>query len=198
MRTFSLLLRVSVLVLIAGVLLFALFFAPDLATGRMHVLTRSDCLLHRPWLILTFAVSDGVIWLCFWYTPLTFIRLMFDKIAQVKHNIAASISFWLALFIALCGLNHLFDLLSLKYPIYGVFAYIKVSLALVSAYIALFVLRKIESMIVMPRGLLEQASTDLHALINQPARSVQEYRALLRRSTEIIDSIVEPGSQGEK
>lgn len=186
-------LRLFVLVAVAMVLLFGLFFAPDVIVDPLHSLTRSDCLLHRPWLVLIFAVADGVIWLAYWSMPVTFLRLAFSKAAQrdPHYSITTWVFSWMAAFIFLCGLNHLFDLLVLRYSFYEEFAYIKVALALVSVYTALYVVRQIQRVTIVPRGLLQHAVQELHEIMNQPANSIQEYRRLLQKSMHILDSIAE-------
>ena len=193
--------RLAALGLIAAAMLYALTLAPDLVhIGHVESLTRSDCLLHRPWLILTYALADGVVWLSYWSIPITFLQLAYSKSAHwnVPHSIARWVFSWLAAFIFLCGLNHLFDLLLLRWNLYEAFGYLKVVLAVVSAYTALYVVRQVQSVAMVPRDLLQRKVSEMRDLVNSPAASMQEYREILSRGMAILDSISETERPGGK
>lgn len=192
--------RALVLTVVVVTLLWVLFFAPDrMMVGHLEHLTRSDCLLNRPWLVFTYALADGMTWVAYWSIPFTFLRLAYAPSARwhADYSITTWVLSWLAAFVFLCGLNHLFDLLLLRYSLYEEFAYVKVALALVSVYTALYVVRQVQGVVMVPRNLLRQKAEELRVLLNQPARSMQEYRNILQQGLRILDSVSEV-AQGEK
>ena len=189
MRLLSDTTRTALLTVLTIVLLFGLFFAPDveMANHLVH-LTRSACLLYRPWLIAVYAAADGATFLAYVSISLTLFVLARGRRAQkgVHFNIARWVLTWMALFVFFCAINHLFDLLLLRYPIYEEFAFVKAALAAVSAYTALFVIREIETVIVLPKGVARRSAEELFALVNTPTTSTQDQIAILRRAIAVL------------
>ena len=190
MRFLSDTVRVAILTVLAFILFFGLFFAPDLdMAGHLHYMTRSACLLYRPWMIAVYGVSDLSTFLSYLFISFTLFALAFGPRARqdFRYNIARKVLTWMGLFMAICAINHLCEVVLLWYPIYDGFAFVKVGLALVSAYTALFVIREVEGIVVMPKGLASRAAEELRELLDTPSTNTQANIALLQRVIAILN-----------
>src|SRR5690349_23361500 len=86
------------------------------------------CLLWNPGLVWAYAFSDGVIALAYFTIPLAL-----GIFAHRCRDLVFRPVFWLfATFILLCGTTHLFDVVTLWVPAYGVQALVKAATAIVS------------------------------------------------------------------
>jgi signal transduction histidine kinase len=100
----------------------------DAATLAPHGI----CLLWRPELIWTHAVSDALIGLAYFSIPVALVTFI-----RKRRDLAFSWMFWcFAAFILACGSTHFFAIWTLWYPDYGVEALVKIFTAAVSVLTA--------------------------------------------------------------
>ena len=176
------------------VLAYALLFAPDRAIDHLPEITRSDCLRHRPWLVWTYALSDLAVGLALLGVTVTYVRVAYSRAAvmQVPKSITRWVLSWQATFAALLALHHFVDTAIIWVPLYELLGYVKVALAAVSMYSALWVVRRVKAVVMIPRGLLADALQEMQTIINKPATSAEEYRQVLKRAMGVLDSVVGP------
>lgn len=189
MRFLSNTARGIILFVVVFLLLFGLFFAPDLVlVAHLERLTRADCLLHRPWLIVTYALADGVTFLSYMGISGLFAVVAYRSCRRPEHqqSITSWVLGWVSAFVFLCGVNHLFDTLTIQFSLYEEFAYVKALMAGVSVYTALFVVRHIEDVVILPRWLVRQRAEEMMKLLQQPAGTVQESVTALYNALDLI------------
>jgi signal transduction histidine kinase/ActR/RegA family two-component response regulator len=86
------------------------------------------CLLWEPGLIWLYAVSDATIALAYFSIPLTLVI-----VGKRRSDLIFRPLLWLfAAFILLCGMTHLFDLMTLWAPLYGLQGLVKAATAIAS------------------------------------------------------------------
>lgn len=129
------------------------------------------CFLWVPEIVWTHVISDALIALAYFSIPIALWRF-----AKKRPDIPFNKVFLLfASFITLCGLTHVFDILVLWWPYYGVQGLLLLATGLVSASTAILVWRIMPSALVLPSpAKLEQLNRDLQASKDQIEEKVQE------------------------
>lgn len=93
-----------------------------------------------PWdpaLIAVLVLSDGMIALAYIVIPLALLYFVRRHDLVTLDPLVRRVLFSLVLFIALCGLSHVMDLVTLVVPIYWLAAYIKAATSIASVITAL-------------------------------------------------------------
>ncbi|PPQ27977.1 PAS domain S-box protein [Rhodopila globiformis] len=112
------------------------------------------CLLWEPGLIWAYAFSDGVTALAYFTIPVAL-----GIFAHRRRDLVFRPVFWLfATFILLCGTTHLFDVLTLWIPAYGVQAVVKAATALVSIVTAVVLWPLLPQALALPSAAQLQAA----------------------------------------
>ena len=136
------------------------------------------CYLWQTPLVSLHAISDLLIAIAYFCIAIALIYFVSKK----QHSLPAQLVFLFGLFISLCGLGHLFDIVTLWHPAYWMSGGIRAATACVSAYTA------IEMIILLPRFLalqeVEAANKRLEAEVSK--RSAHEQA--LERSQKIFRS----------
>ena len=117
-----------------------------------HVIEHGDymphgmCLLWEPWLLLLWAGSDLLIFLSYTAIPIALLTVLRRR-ADVPQ---ARLVLLFASFILLCGLTHLFGIVTLWYPIYPLVGWVKLATGLISTATAIVLFRLIPILITFP------------------------------------------------
>ena len=111
------------------------------------------CLLWKPGLIWTCAISDLAIGMAYFSIPVAIAILVRRRADLVFRPV-----FWLfAAFITLCGTGHLLDLLTLWVPAYGADAVVRAATAVISIASA------VATWVLLPRAVALPSAAQLHA-----------------------------------
>jgi hypothetical protein len=147
------------------------------------------CLLWRPELIWLHITSDSIIALSYYSIPLELTYFVIER-----RDLVFGWMFWLfSIFILACGTTHVFEILTLWYPLYGVEGAIKLATALASIITAAILWPLLPRALALPSpAMLAQTNQELSAQIaerNQALATLRESeeRALsetLRREAE--------------
>lgn len=117
-----------------------------------HIIEHGDymphgmCLLWEPWLLLLWAGSDLLIFASYTAIPIALLTVL-RKRDDVPHGGLISL---FASFILLCGLTHLFGVITLWYPIYPLVGWVKLTTGLISMTTAIVLFRLIPTLINFP------------------------------------------------
>ncbi|WP_051631180.1 sensor histidine kinase [Afifella pfennigii] len=114
------------------------------------------CLLWNPWLVSLHAIADLFIFLAYAAIPAG-ILLFLRRRPDIRLNYLPIL---FAAFILLCGLTHLFGLVTLWYPVYELQGIVKALTALVSVTTALVVFLLIPKLAALPSPAQLQESND--------------------------------------
>ena len=183
---------------VAMLLVWALVSGPD---SHLHhslpILTRSDCLMHRPWLILVFLLSDLATAMAYFVIPVVLLYYGYVRRHSVvwRRTISRRVLFWFAAFILLCGVNHVMDATVLRFAWYEVFAVVKAAMALVSLHVALWEVWRISEVMVLPRGALDETKEMIHEELRRPMYDIYETRRVLRRVLAQLDLEIGPDKE---
>ena len=104
------------------------------------------CLLWEPWLVILWAGSDLLIFLSYTAIPLALLTVL-RKRRDVPHGGLVTL---FASFILLCGLTHLFGLVTLWFPIYPLVGWVKLATGLVSLTTAIVLFKLVPTLINFP------------------------------------------------
>jgi two-component sensor histidine kinase len=133
------------------------------------------CLLWRPELIWTHAISDLLIGLAYFSIPLVLGVFLYHR-----RDVKFSWAFWMFVaFILLCGVTHFMMIWTLWQPDYGVEALIKAATATVSVVtaVALWPL--------LPKAIALPSTTDLEASLAERDAALAELRAAMATMVEM-------------
>ncbi|NTZ42671.1 sensor histidine kinase [Altererythrobacter sp. SALINAS58] len=120
------------------------------------------CLLWQPWLVILWAGSDLLIFLSYTAIPFALLTVL-RKRKEVPH---AGLVALFAAFILLCGLTHLFGIVTLWYPIYPWVGSVKLATGLVSMTTAVVLFRLVPTLVNLPSpGAMTEANRRLRAEI---------------------------------
>ncbi|MGB0669968.1 MAG: PAS domain S-box protein, partial [Rhodospirillales bacterium] len=141
--------------------------------------------LWRPELVGLHVISDALIFLAYATIPLAIIQFV-----RRRSDIQHAFLFWLfALFIAGCGLTHLFGAVTLWYPIYGLEAVVKFLTAVVSVGTALVLMRIVPRLIAIPGpAQLQAVNEQLRAEIESRRRAEAEAEAARGALAQRVDA----------
>lgn len=148
------------------------------------------CLLWKPWLVLLWAGSDLLIFLSYTAIPVA----LFMVLRRRTEVPQAGLVLLFAAFILLCGIAHLFMIVTLWVPIYPFVGGLKLVTGLVSTATAVMLFRLIPKIVGLPSpASLEVANRGLQAEIAAHKqtlatldRQVQERTAELERATTAL------------
>lgn len=116
------------------------------------------CLLWQPWLVLLWAGSDLLIFLSYTAIPIALLMVLRARSEVPQAGLVALF----ASFILLCGITHLFMIVTLWVPIYPFVGWIKLATGIVSAATAIMLFRLVPDLIRFPSpAALEQANLGL-------------------------------------
>ncbi len=148
------------------------------------------CLLWKPWLLMLWAGSDLLIFLSYTAIPIALLMVL-RKRTEVPQ---APLVILFGAFILLCGITHLFMIVTLWVPIYPFVGWIKLATGLVSTATAVMLFRLVPDLIRLPSpALLAAANQDLHgeiaahqATLASLDRQVRERTAELEAATRAL------------
>ena len=134
------------------------------------------CLLWRPELIWTHALSDAVIGTAYFLIPVALASFV-----SRRRDVAFTWVFWaFAIFILACGTTHFFSIWTLWFPDYGIEALIKAATAIASIMTAIALVP------LLPKALALPSPTQLrqaNGMLEQRVRERDEALVALRRET---------------
>lgn len=104
------------------------------------------CLLWQPWLVLLWAGSDLLIFVSYTAIPLALFAVLRAREEMPHRGLIALF----AAFILLCGITHLFGIVTLWYPIYPIVGWVKLATGLVSMATAIVLFRLVPTLIAFP------------------------------------------------
>jgi signal transduction histidine kinase len=134
------------------------------------------CLLWRPELIWTHALSDAVIGTAYFLIPVALASFV-----SRRRDVAFTWVFWaFAIFILACGTTHFFSIWTLWFPDYGIEALIKAATAIASIITAIALVP------LLPKALALPSPTQLrqaNGMLEQRVRERDEALVALRRET---------------
>lgn len=148
------------------------------------------CLLWKPWLVLLWAGSDLLIFLSYTAIPVA----LFMVLRRRTEVPQAGLVMLFAAFILLCGITHLFMIVTLWVPIYPFVGWVKLATGLVSMATAIALFRLIPTIVSLPspaalelanRGLQAEVAAHMETLASLD-RQVQERTAELERATAAL------------
>jgi signal transduction histidine kinase/CheY-like chemotaxis protein len=144
------------------------------------------CLLWRPELIGVHVVSDAVIALSYYSIPLALTYLVIKR-----RDLVFGWMFWLfSFFILACGTTHVFEILTLWYPLYGVAGAIKFVTAAASIITAVTLWPLLPRALTLPSpAMLAAANAELSAQIaerNQALGTLRESEERYRAMSETL------------
>jgi signal transduction histidine kinase/ActR/RegA family two-component response regulator len=135
------------------------------------------CLLWRPELIWLHVTSDAIIALSYYSIPLALTYIIVKR-----RDIVFGWMFWLfSAFILACGTTHIFEILTLWYPVYGIEGAIKFFTAIASIITAVILWPLVPRALTLPSpAMLARANEELSAQVEERNRAL----ATLRESEE--------------
>ena len=104
------------------------------------------CLLWEPWLLFLWAGSDLLIFISYTAIPVALLTVL-RKREELPH---AGLVTLFASFILLCGLTHLFGIITLWFPIYPLVGWVKLATGLASATTAIVLFKLVPTLIGFP------------------------------------------------
>ncbi len=140
-----------------------------------HYIPHGHCYLWQTPLVGLHAISDGVIALSYLSIPAALVYF----IRKRKHPFPVRLTLLFGSFILLCGVGHLFDIVTLWYPIYWISGAIRAATALVSGYTA------IELTVLLPHFLAMQ---DVNHRLEADAQAQVAKRRELEESQKVFRS----------
>ncbi|WP_338242949.1 sensor histidine kinase [Aurantiacibacter hainanensis] len=135
------------------------------------------CLLWQPWLVLLWAGSDLLIFLSYTAIPLALISVLRQRDEMPHRGLIALF----AAFILLCGLTHLFGIVTLWYPIYPIVGWVKLATGLVSMTTAIVLFRLVPTLIALPSP---RALEDVNARLREEIAAHKATLASLEKQVE--------------
>ncbi|MEO1622742.1 MAG: PAS domain S-box protein, partial [Cyanobacteria bacterium J06632_3] len=136
------------------------------------------CYLWQTPLVGLHAVSDFFVAIAYFSIPISLVYFVYKK----QHKFPARLVLLFGLFISLCGLGHLLDIVTLWYPVYWLSGGVRAATAIVSCYTA------VEVVLLLPHFLslqaVEAANQELEA---KAAKRTAEEQAL-EKSQKIFRS----------
>ena len=148
------------------------------------------CLLWKPWLVLLWAGSDLLIFLSYTAIPIALFMVLRRRTEVPQPGLVLLF----AAFILLCGISHLFMIVTLWVPIYPFVGGLKLLTGLVSTATAVMLFRLIPTIVGLPspaalemanRGLQTEIAAHMQTLATLD-RQVQERTAELERATAAL------------
>lgn len=144
------------------------------------------CLLWEPWLVLLWAGSDLLIFLSYTAIPVALFMVLRQRTEVPQSPLVALF----ASFILLCGITHLFMIVTLWVPIYPFVGWIKLATGLVSTATAVMLFRLVPAIIKLPSpAALEHANRGMQAEIAAHQSTLASLdRQVRERTAELEDA----------
>jgi two-component sensor histidine kinase len=156
-----------------------------------HVVAYGDymphgmCLLWEPWLVLLWAGSDLLIFLSYTAIPIALFMVLRQRTEVPQARLVALFG----AFILLCGVTHLFMIVTLWVPIYPFVGWIKLATGLVSTATAVMLFRLVPAIIRLPSpAALELANRELHGEIAAHQATLASLDQQVRERTEALEA----------
>ncbi|WFL77521.1 HWE histidine kinase domain-containing protein [Altererythrobacter arenosus] len=131
------------------------------------------CLLWQPWLLILWAGSDLLIFLSYMAIPFALFQVLKQR-QELQHRGLIAL---FASFILLCGVTHLFSIVTLWFPIYPISGVFKLATGVVSAITAIVLFRLVPVLVTIPTpSELQKANADLRAEVAAHERTLEELR----------------------
>lgn len=142
------------------------------------------CLLWKPWLVLLWAGSDLLIFLSYTAIPIALLMVLRKRTEVPQAPLVALF----AAFILLCGITHLFMIVTLWVPIYPFVGWIKLATGLVSTATAIMLFRLIPDLIKLPSpGALALANRELQGEITAHQATLASLDRQVRERTAELE-----------
>lgn len=142
------------------------------------------CLLWEPWLVLLWAGSDLLIFLSYTAIPVALFMVLRGR-TQVPQ---ARLVWLFGAFILLCGITHLFMIVTLWVPIYPFVGWIKLATGLVSMATAIMLFRLVPDLIRLPApAALEDANRQLQGEIAAHQQTLASLDRQVRERTAELE-----------
>ncbi|MGB3787921.1 MAG: response regulator [Phormidesmis sp.] len=132
-----------------------------------HYVPHGHCYLWQTPLVALHATSDLLIALAYFSIPAALVYFIYKR----KHPFPVRLTLLFGSFILLCGIGHLFDIVTLWYPVYWLSGAIRAATALVSGYTA------VELTVLLPHFLAMQD-------VNQRLETDAQERVVRQRGLE--------------
>lgn len=143
------------------------------------------CLLWKPWLVMLWAGSDLLIFLSYLAIPIAIFTVLRRRSEVPNARLVALF----AAFILLCGITHLFMIVTLWIPIYPFVGWLKLATGLVSAATAVMLFRLVPDLIALPSpGALREANLDLQREIAAHKETLASLDRQVRERTRELES----------
>lgn len=143
------------------------------------------CLLWEPWLVLLWAGSDFLIFLSYTLIPVA----LFMVLRRRSEVPQAGLVVLFAAFILLCGITHLFMIVTLWVPIYPFVGWIKLATGLVSTATALMLFRLIPDIVRLPSpAALKDVNRGLEAEVAAHRKTLASLDGLVKERTAELEA----------
>ena len=134
------------------------------------------CYLWQTPLVGLHAVSDLIIALSYFSIPVALVYFIYKR----KHDVPVRVSLLFSSFILLCGIGHLFDIVTLWYPVYWLSGAVRAATALVSGYTA------VEVALLLPQWLAFQDLESANKALQAEAEAREATQQRLKESQRIF------------
>ena len=141
-----------------------------LETYSFQYIPHGHCYLWQTPLVSLHVISDFLIAMAYFSIPVSLVYFVYKR----KHNFPVRLLVLFGLFIMLCGVGHLFDIITLWYPVYWSSGVVRVATAIVSAYTAF------EVAMMLPHFLSLKDPAALEAVNQQLEDTIAEKKATMR------------------
>ncbi len=142
------------------------------------------CLLWKPWLVLLWAGSDLLIFVSYTAIPVAILMILRKRTEVPQAPLVALFG----AFILLCGITHLFMIVTLWVPIYPFVGWIKLATGLVSTATAIMLFRLIPDLIRLPSpGAMESANRELQGEITAHQATLASLDRQVRERTAELE-----------
>lgn len=157
----------------------------DHVVGYGEYMPHGMCLLWEPWLVLLWAGSDLLIFLS--YTAIPF--ALFLVLRGRREVPQARLVLLFAAFILLCGITHLYMIVTLWVPIYPFVGWWKLATGIVSMATAVMLFRLVPDLIRLPSpGELEAANRQLQGEIAAHQATLASLDEQVRERTAALEA----------
>ncbi len=144
------------------------------------------CLPWSPVLLWLVVSADGVIGFAYLAIAAALAAFLWRR-----SDLALSVAMWMfAIFIMSCGVAHLFDIVTLWIPVYGLQGLVKLSTASVSLLTAIMLWQHMPGLIAMPTPAeLRRVNVTLHTVRERQERTEEALRDSERRYQLLVDGV---------
>ncbi|MBE9070163.1 response regulator [Leptolyngbya cf. ectocarpi LEGE 11479] len=154
-----------------------------------HYIPHGHCYLWQTPLVGIHAISDFVIAISYFSIPITLAYFVCKR----KPTFSRHVFLLFGLFISLCGTGHIFDVITLWYPVYWLSGMVRACTAIVSAYTA------IELIALLPQFLSFKSPDELQNINQQLTETIAKQvsaQEALGRSQQVLQGAFEDAPIG--